>query len=397
MKILHITEASSAGVLTAVTTLARRQAFADVKHDISVAYVPRPDTPPFSDIQRMVTDKVRVCAWSTPSGPSRIPAFTWQLMRELRSRQYDVVHLHSSRAGFIGRLVAHLTPKSPCIVYSPHCFAFAQGHTGKVRGMYLLLEYAASTFGAKMLLCSPSELTIAQTLFPQAKTDILPNAIDHSDSQNTNITITSPPQHTTRHTPNRLSVVHIGRIAQQKAPALFAQVVWHINSLVETHNHDTPTFTWLGDGDRSLLPNTLVKISGWLTPSALTTQIAKADVVLFTSNGEGMPLALLEAQALGIPIVGSRVAGVVDVVEHGRTGFVATRPRDLADYTYRLLTDKQLRTEMSATARQRSFDVFDSHFLGHRSFEAYAYLDDRQSDHSTSSDYIYSTQPEATI
>jgi glycosyltransferase involved in cell wall biosynthesis len=73
-----------------------------------------------------------------------------------------------------------------------------------------------------------------------------------------------------------------------------------------------------------------------------------ASLVLLTSTLEGMPNVLLEAQALGVPVVATRVGGVPDCVEHGRTGFVvASEDADgLVGACRRLLLDPALARSM---------------------------------------------------
>lgn len=77
------------------------------------------------------------------------------------------------------------------------------------------------------------------------------------------------------------------------------------------------------------------------------------DVFVLASRWEGLPVALLEAMSLGVPAVGSRVSGVEDVIEDGRTGLLV--PADdaaaLADAIGRMLTDAALRVRLGASGR----------------------------------------------
>jgi len=82
--------------------------------------------------------------------------------------------------------------------------------------------------------------------------------------------------------------------------------------------------------------------------------IAASDVLVLPSRSEGVPRSILEAMALGKPVVASRVGGVAGVVEEGRTGFLV-EPDDvegLADRLRRLIVDAELRARMSRAARE---------------------------------------------
>ncbi len=85
------------------------------------------------------------------------------------------------------------------------------------------------------------------------------------------------------------------------------------------------------------------------------------DTFLLTSDHEGLPTVLLEAQCLGVPVVGRRVGGVGEVIRHDATGVLvdSSAPADLAAACVRLLSDSGLRDRLAAAGREavRSFDI----------------------------------------
>jgi glycosyltransferase involved in cell wall biosynthesis len=88
--------------------------------------------------------------------------------------------------------------------------------------------------------------------------------------------------------------------------------------------------------------------------------LSAADVFLLPSTQESFGLAALEAMACDVPVVASRVGGLPEVIEHGRTGFLHA-PDDLdgmAGSALRLLTDVDLREQMGAAARQAARQDF---------------------------------------
>jgi glycosyltransferase involved in cell wall biosynthesis len=90
--------------------------------------------------------------------------------------------------------------------------------------------------------------------------------------------------------------------------------------------------------------------------------LAAADVVVLPSYREGMPGALLEAMAMGKPVVATDVPGCRDAVIHRRTGLLVP-PRDIAALAAAmgtLMRDPELRTAMGLSARARAVEVFDS-------------------------------------
>lgn len=354
MKILHVTEASAAGVLTSVSTLAREQSRLA---DVTFAYVPRHESPSPADIAHTMGQAVRTIRWD---GRIREIALLRGLRSLLGRERFDVIHLHSSRAGVIGRLVAGLHPT--CVVYSPHGFAFDRlDFSALSRLTYRAVERAALFIGRRLILVSESEQVVAKRALPGSATGVLANAVDIA-------ALDSLPRSTRDVPPMR--IVHIGRIAPPKRPDLFAAVAARVS---QARPKGQVSFSWIGDGDRALL-GASIEVTGWLDPSAVLTEIATADVVLFTSFGEGLPMALAEAQGLGIPVVASPVTGITDVVRDGETGILAEGEDELVAAIERLIDEPDTRHAMGQNGRAFVREHFDSRRLGPDSLKLYEAL-----------------------
>jgi glycosyltransferase involved in cell wall biosynthesis len=102
----------------------------------------------------------------------------------------------------------------------------------------------------------------------------------------------------------------------------------------------------LGLGDRLLLLGH--------RPDAVRV-MAACDVFVLASLHEGLPVALMEALALGIPVVATKVGGIPELIEHGREGLLVTpgRPQELASALVTLLTDPGCRQRMADAAGRR--------------------------------------------
>ncbi|MGZ4177105.1 MAG: glycosyltransferase family 4 protein, partial [Solirubrobacteraceae bacterium] len=88
--------------------------------------------------------------------------------------------------------------------------------------------------------------------------------------------------------------------------------------------------------------------------------LAAASVGVLSSDFEGMPLAVLEYMAAGLPVVATDVGGLPEIVRDGETGFL-TAPRDpaaLAERIGRLLSDPGLAREMGGRGRRRQRELF---------------------------------------
>lgn len=119
-------------------------------------------------------------------------------------------------------------------------------------------------------------------------------------------------------------------------------------------------FLMAGGGDlldwaREHAPSNLT-VLGWADAAAIWSV---ADIGLTTSDNEGMPVALIEAQFAGVPIVGTNVGSVSEVVLSEHTGLVTgLGASELIDALDSLLNDFQLRAQFARNARRHSFEHF---------------------------------------
>ena len=81
----------------------------------------------------------------------------------------------------------------------------------------------------------------------------------------------------------------------------------------------------------------------------------KMDVFLMTSWSEGLPVAIIEAMAAGLPVVATSVGGVSELVKHGETGYLGlpNNPEVIAEYVSVLLENKELKRKLGKLARER--------------------------------------------
>lgn len=84
-----------------------------------------------------------------------------------------------------------------------------------------------------------------------------------------------------------------------------------------------------------------------------------------SGDRDGIPNVLAESMALGVPVIGTRVSGIPELVEHEQTGLLvdATRPEEMAAALKRIVTDQALRAKIIPAARRKVTEVFDNQKL----------------------------------
>ena len=101
-------------------------------------------------------------------------------------------------------------------------------------------------------------------------------------------------------------------------------------------------------------------LKGAIRQEEIMGEYKKADIFVLTSICEGLPVVLMEAMAVGIPVVASGITGITELVEDGKTGFILPQELEQAvDLIERLITDRELRISVKENARQKVLQQFD--------------------------------------
>ena len=105
---------------------------------------------------------------------------------------------------------------------------------------------------------------------------------------------------------------------------------------------------------------TRIRLTGGLPEAATLAEIARADILVLPSLMEGLPVVLIEALALGRPVIASRVAGIPELIDEGVSGFMFAPSdwRDLAAALQRLLAARGDWSAMGEAGRRRVADEF---------------------------------------
>jgi len=166
--------------------------------------------------------------------------------------------------------------------------------------------------------------------------------------------------------PRPLAIVCVGRLSAEKGQSGLIEAVAGVRA-----RGIAATLTLVGYGpDRALLDAAVdaaglgeqVTFAGRLDEGATLEAIARADLLVLPSFMEGLPVVLMEAMALGVPVIGPRVAGVPELIEDGVSGLLFTPGNwaDLADAIARFADDRAFAAacaERAAATIASEFDI----------------------------------------
>ena len=270
-----------------------------------------------------------------------------RLRRALQTMAPDVVHLHSTQAGLLGRLA--WARRGHFVVHTPHAYYYL-GKTGAARFFFLAVEVAlARILPTRVLTTSPSETVraVRDVRVPGRRVVTCTNAVKIPP-------MTRPRELTGA--PARVGLV--GRVSPQKNLPMYLRTVsrllddprieadYHFVGLGHYDDDVTDLHAMMQDAD---VPEEGLELHSWMPRQDLLTWLRSCDVLVLTSAYESFGYALAEATALGIPVVGTNIDGIRDVVLNGVNGFVVPRDDDaaMAESVVEILSRPEEYREMS--------------------------------------------------
>jgi glycosyltransferase involved in cell wall biosynthesis len=258
----------------------------------------------------------------------------------------DVLHLHSSKAGALGRAAVAGLNSRPFVVYSPHAYAFLTQKGAARRWTYWCAERALLPWTDCVVAVSESEAAAAARLGGSAPVVAIPNGVDGVTR------VERGPG-----APARVRIGWLGRLAWQKNPRAAVTISARLSRLGVQHEliigGDGPAHHEIVAAIRDLGCAASTRVLGFVHDTEAFH--AGLDVLLMTSRSEGLPYVGLDAMTHGTPIVAFDAPGVRDLVAHGETGLLAPQGdvHVLANHLVRLARDPQLRRTFGAVARRR--------------------------------------------
>lgn len=246
------------------------------------------------------------------------------LIKILRYEHPDIVHTHTSKAGIMGRWAAFLTG-IPVIIHTPHGHVF-WGYFGRCKTLfYIILEKLTACITDKIIALTEQEKKdhLHFLIASEDKFSVVHSGINLD--RFSNLSVDPAVMKRELEIPEgNLVVGTAGRLTPVKGQRYLIEAARKIVDV----KPDT-TFVFLGDGE---LLNELknmafrlgirenVKFLGWRPDVAEV--MSTFDIFVLPSLNEGMGRVLVEAMAMGKPIVASDVGGIADLVVDGKNGFL---------------------------------------------------------------------------
>ena len=324
----------------------------------TLAVGPESEGPSLEDARRRGCRLVDVPTLGREVRPAHDVAAVLALVRLFARTRPDIVHTHTSKAGFVGRLAARLA-RVPIVIHQPHGHIF-YGYWGRARtALFVALERLAARWSDTLIALTPREVDehLERRIGLAAQWQVVPSGVPTAFLRSV-----APARAAAR---ARLGlprdafvVAGVGRLVPIKGFDVLVDALPAVAALVPSTR-----VLLIGDGEERealearaerLGVSERLRITGVVDD--VIALLAAADVLAAPSRNEGMGRVLVEAMAIGVPVVGTTVGGIPDVILDGECGLLVP-PGDtaaLGEALAELGMDVALRVKLGAGARPRA-------------------------------------------
>ena len=237
------------------------------------------------------------------------------LKKFIKKNSIDIIHSHGKGASFLGRIVSFISRKP--LIYTYHGIHL-KCHNFFKRFLYIAFENLTGFIDARKVYVSNSEQKYANKKFFYNNSCIINNGVNNK---------------------SRLEYRKISKKDKIKIPTIITicrfvkqKNIKEILKIAENLKHYK--FVILGDGPLFKEIKNIIKtkkINNVILPGMIDDvfyYLYNSDVYLSTSLYEGLPISILEAMSIGLPIVATNVIGNSDTIENFKSGYLY----DLGDY-----------------------------------------------------------------
>ncbi len=272
------------------------------------------------------------------------------LVKEISTFKPHIIHTHTAKAGFLGRIASIISLQPSIRVHTFHGHLL-NGYFGSFKRLLVVIAEKFLAFFTDRLLAVGDKVRqdlLQAGIGSKDNFGLMPpglaiNALPEKEISLKSLGLPS----------GRLQCAFIGRVTQIKRPDRFLDVV----SEIKRRSVDLDFFM-AGDGEllgtcreRIVKQDLPVAILGW--QSDIEKVLSAADILVLTSDNEGTPLSLIQAGMAGLPVVTTNVGSVPEVVLDGVTGIVtALGVEEIADALEKLVLDKDLRHRLGNQAQE---------------------------------------------
>jgi glycosyltransferase involved in cell wall biosynthesis len=290
--------------------------------------------------------------------------------RYLRRRRPAIVHTHASKAGAIGRIAALLAggPR-PILVHTFHGHVFhGVFESSLAPKLFVAIERLLARFTTRLVAVSEEvrDDLVRYRVAPPEKIEVVRLGFELGEFALADAYRSALRERVRRELgiPQGARVVTVvARVVRMKRLDRFLRVAERLQDI------DDVVFVVVGDGEqREPLERSgaAARLGSRLVWAGIRRDMpavyAASDLAVLTSDNEGTPVAFIEAQAAGLPVVGTNVGGMAAVIDDGRTGRIVEHDDEagLSDAIRALLDDPREAQRIAEAGQRHALSTFSA-------------------------------------
>ena len=304
----------------------------------------------------------------------------WQIYKFIKKEKFDIVHVHTPIAAFIGRIAAKLA-HTPIIIYTAHGFYFHENMSFLQKKLYIGLEKFCGRYFTDMLFTQSYEdkiTAINEKIISKDKVVWISNGVN---IEKFNI----PPDKNLKYSLGFKDTDKIigftGRLTKEKG---IEELIIAIKKVIKTIPQakllvigDTLTSDKEGFNKNLIQENNLenkIFFTGFYEDVFRLLSII--NIFVLPSYREGMPKSILEAMAAGKPVIATNIRGCREEVVDGVTGLLVPvkNPEALAQAIIKILSNPEMAKKMGEAGKKRAREKFDEKMVLEKELKIYQKL-----------------------
>ena len=277
----------------------------------------------------------------------------------LRKINPDIIHCHSAKAGFLGRIAgAYLNIPT---LYTPHAFSYLSAESTLKKWLFKAIEKIFRLLPSKVLACSTSEYNRAlnDLKFKKEKLYVWNNSTEEIKTLKPSKLVDTLP---------KKYICSIGRPSYQKNTEMLLKVVAllkkrdkNIHLVLLGIGLYSPTLTNIKKQIKKHQLHNNITLIPWLKQEETMCILKAASVYVSSSRYEGLPYSVIEALSLAKPCVVTDVDGNNDLIIDNYNGFLVAQGNttEMAEKINAILTDKELYKQLSEKSRKEYLQKYN--------------------------------------
>ena len=279
------------------------------------------------------------------------------LIKFININSIDIIHAHGKGASVIARILVIFIKKK--LVFTYHGIHL-ECHSKLVQLIYLLYENLTGFLDNYKIFVSYSEMLYAKKvkIFVGNNFRIINNGVkNRSLIKKKELIISSDQKMLNSDLSKKLNIVSVSRFVKQKNILEIVKIAKLLPQINFAIIGEGPEFNKI---KKYIFLNNISNVTLTGLKNNVYEYLQISDVFLSTSLYEGMPISVLEAMSVGLPIIATNVIGNKDTIEHGISGYLYNlgEIKVAKDFILYLINNEDLRKKMSIESQRRQRSHF---------------------------------------